>query len=66
MALTKFKLIHSYLSNRKQSVKTNGRYSLWSEMLEDFDIVNYADNTAPCCAGKSAEFIFRTIINNFL
>ena len=27
------KLIHSYLSNRKQRVKINDRYSLWSEIL---------------------------------
>ena len=27
------KLIHSYLSNRKQRVKTNNRYSSWSEIL---------------------------------
>ena len=27
------KLIHSYLSNRKQRVKINGRYSSWSEIL---------------------------------
>ena len=73
------KLIHSYLSNRKQRVKINGRFSLWSEILfgvlqgsilgflvfnifvcdlfyflEDFDIVNYADDSRPykyriCC-----------------
>ena len=66
------KLIHSYLSNRKQRVKINGRFSLWSEILfgvlqgsilgflvfnifvcdlfyflEDFDIVNYADDSRP-------------------
>ena len=27
------KLIHSYLSNRKQRVKINHRYSSWSEIL---------------------------------
>ena len=27
------KLIHSYLSNRKQRVKINDRYSSWSEIL---------------------------------
>ena len=27
------KLMHGYLSNRKQRVKTNGRYSSWSEIL---------------------------------
>ena len=27
------KLIHSYLSSRKQRVKVNGRYSSWSEIL---------------------------------
>ena len=27
------KLIHSYLSNRKQRVKVNDRYSSWSEIL---------------------------------
>ena len=27
------KLIHTYLSNRKQRVKINGRYSSWSEIL---------------------------------
>ena len=75
------KLIHSYLSNRKQRVKVNDRYSSWSEILfgvpqgsilgpflfnisyamfyflEDFDIANYADDTTPYCAGKSAEFL---------
>ena len=25
--------------------------------FEDFDIENYADDSAPCCAGKSAEFV---------
>ena len=28
-----FKLMHSYLSNRKQIVKTNDGYSSWSEIL---------------------------------
>ena len=76
------KLIHSYLSNRKQRVKVNDRYSSWSEVLfgvpqgsilgpllfnificdmfyflEDFDIANYADDSTPYCAGKSAEFV---------
>ena len=76
------KLIHSYLSNRKQRVKVNDRYSSWSEILfgvsqgsilgplmfnifiwdmfyflEDFDIANYADDSTPYCAGKSAEFV---------
>ena len=75
------KLIHSYLSNRKQKVKINDRYSLWSEILlgvpqgsilgpllfnificnmfyflEDFHIAIYTDDSAPYCAGKSAEF----------
>ena len=27
------RLIHSYLSNRKQGVKVNDRYSSWSEIL---------------------------------
>ena len=30
---TSLKLIHSYLSNRKQRVKINDRYSSWSEIL---------------------------------
>ena len=92
------KLIHSYLSNRKQKVKLNDRYNSWSEIffgvpqksilgpllfniymceisyfLEDFDIVNYRDHTAPYCAycaGKSAEFVVnnlaRTIFNSSL
>ena len=80
------KLIHSYLSNRKQRVKVNDRYSSWSEILfgvpqgsilgpflfnificdgfyflEDFDIANYADDSAPYCAGKSAEFIVNNL-----
>ena len=25
--------------------------------LEDFDIANYADDSTPYCAGKSAEFV---------
>ena len=25
--------------------------------LEDFDITNYADDSTPYCAGKSAEFV---------
>ena len=25
--------------------------------LQDFDIANYADNSTPCCACKSAEFV---------
>ena len=29
--------------------------------LEDFDIANYADNSTPYCAGKSAEFV---VVNN--
>ena len=29
--------------------------------LEDFDIATYADNSTPCCAGKSAEFV---VVNN--
>ena len=80
------KLIHSYLSNRKQRVKTNSRYSSWSEILfgvpqgsilgpllfnificnmfyflEDFDIANYADDSTPYCAGKSAEFVVNNL-----
>ena len=76
------KLIHSYLSNRKQRLKTNDRLNSWSEILfgvlqgsilwpllfnificdmfyflEDFDIVNYADDTTPYFTGKSAEFV---------
>ena len=30
------KLIHSYLSNRKQRVKINGTYSSWSDILFGF------------------------------
>ena len=80
------KLIHSYLSNRKQRVKVNDRYSSRSEMLfgvpqgsilgpllfnificdmfyflEDFDTANYADDTTPYCAGKSAEFVVNNL-----
>ena len=80
------KLIHSYLSNRKQRVKVNDRYSSWSEILfgvpqrsilrpllfnificdmfyflEDFDIANYADDSTPYCAGKSAEFVVNSL-----
>ena len=80
------KLIHSYLSSRKQRVKINDRYSLWSEILlgvpqgsilgpllfnificnmfyflEDFDIANYADDSTPYCAGKSAEFVVNNL-----
>ena len=76
------KSTHSYLSNRKQRVKINDRYSLRSEILfrvpqgsilgsllfnisicdlfsflEDFDIENYADDSTPYCAGKSAELV---------
>ena len=79
------KLIHSYLSNRKQRVKINDTYSSWSEILfgvpqgsilrpllfsificdmlyflEGFDIANYADDSKPYCAGKSAE----SVVNN--
>ena len=80
------KLIHSYLSNRKQRVKVNDRYSSWSEILfgvpkgsilgpllfnificdmfyflQDFDIANYADDSTPYCAGKSAEFVVNSL-----
>ena len=80
------KLIHSYLSNRKQRVKLNDRYSSWSKILfgvpqgsilgpllfnsftcdmfdflEDFDIANYADDSTPYCAGKSAEFVVNNL-----
>ena len=80
------KLIHSYLSNRKQRVKVNDRYSLWSEilfgvpqgsilrpllinifichmfyLLEDSDIANYANDSTPYCAGKSAEFLVNSL-----
>ena len=80
------KLIRSYLSNRKQRVKINDRYSTWSEILfeiphgsilgpllfnificdifyflEEFDIANYADDSVPYCAGKSAEFVVNNL-----
>ena len=80
------KLIHSYLSNRKQRVEENDRYSSWSEILfgvpqgsilgpllfnificdmfyvlEDFDISNYAEDSTPYCAGKSAEFVVNNL-----
>ena len=29
--------------------------------LEDFDIANYADDTTPYCAGKSAEFVVNNL-----
>ena len=29
--------------------------------LEDFDIVNYADDTTPYCADKSAKFIVNNL-----
>ena len=29
--------------------------------LEDFDIANYADNSKPYCAGKSAEFVVNNL-----
>ena len=79
------KLMHSYLSNRKQRVKINDTYSSWSEILfgvpqgsilgpllfnificdmfyflEGFDIANYAEDSTPYCAGKSAE----SVVNN--
>ena len=79
------KLIQSYLSNRKQIVKINDKYSSWSEILfgvpqgsilgpllsnlficdmfyflEGFDIANYADDSTPYCASKSAE----SVVNN--
>ena len=79
------KLMHSYLSNRKQRVKINDTYSSWSEILfgvpqwsilgpllfnificdmfyflEGCDIANYAYDSTPYCAGKSAE----SIVNN--
>ena len=76
------KIKHTFLSNRKQTVKINSGYSTWSEIsfevpqgsilgpllfnifirdllyfLEDFDIANYPDNSAPYCACKSVEFV---------
>ena len=29
--------------------------------LEDFDITNYADDSAPFCAGKSAKFVVNNL-----
>ena len=29
--------------------------------LEDFDIANYADDSTPYCAGKSAEFVVNNL-----
>ena len=83
---TSLKLVHSYLSNRKQRVKINERYSSWIEILfgvpegsilgpllfnificdmfyflEDFDIANYANDSTPYCAGKSAEFVVNNL-----
>ena len=29
--------------------------------LEDFDIANYADDSTPYCAGKSAEFVVNSL-----
>ena len=80
------KLIHSYLTNRKQRVKINRISSSWSEILfgvqqgsilgpllfnificdifhflEDFDIANYADDSTPYCASKSAEFVVNNL-----
>ena len=96
------KLIHSYLSNRKQRVKINDTYSSWSEImfgvtqgsilgpllfnificdmfyfLEGFDIADYADDSTPYCAGKSAEsvvnklgqsstILFKWLNNNYM
>ena len=70
------KLLHSYLSNRKQRVKINvfgvPQGAILGPLLfnificdmiyflEGFDIANYADDSTPYCAGKSAE----SVVNN--
>ena len=48
------KLLHSYLTKRKERVKLNGTYSSWSEILvwnsqfnPDVDIANYTDDNIP-------------------
>ena len=48
------KLLHSYLTKRKERVKLNGTYSSWSEILvwnsqfnSDVDIANYTDDNIP-------------------
>ena len=41
------------LSSTRVNFRTCDRYYF----LEGFDIAHYADNSAPYCAGKSAEFV---------
>ena len=74
-------VIHNYLSNSKQEVKINDKYSSWSEIffyfIEEFDIANYVDDSTPYFANKSAEFLasnleqsstilFEWLNNNFM
>ena len=61
------KLIHNYLSNRKQRVKINDKHNSYIFMcnmfyfLEDFDIANYVDDSTPYCAGKSVKLVVNNL-----
>ena len=82
------KLVNSYLSNRKERVKINDRYSSSNEILfgfpqgsilgpllfniflcdifyflDDFDIVNYTDDSTPYNADKNIEFACNNLEN---
>ena len=54
-------VIHNYLSNSKQEVKINDKYSSWSEIffyfIEEFDIANYVDDSTPYFANKVRNFL---------
>ena len=71
------KLVHNYLSNRKQRVKINDSYSSWREILGhllfnifichmlyflgDYEIANYADDTTPYSAQRNHQFVIEEL-----
>ena len=71
------KIVHNYLSNRKQRVKINDSYSSWREILGhllfnifichmlyflgDYEIANYADDTTPYSAQRNHQFVIEEL-----